>query len=70
MLVDDTHKVDFNSPVGSMVDELTSTESSVHASKTPKLLMTPTDDSFSNIFFPTAIIWKQVDTGFLHIGLI
>ena len=63
-----THWVSFKYPVGSIDEKLTS-ESSVHASKTPKLI--PTDEpSFLIYIFCTAIIWKQVDTGFLHIGLI
>lgn len=46
-----THGVASNSPVNSMDDKLTSTESSVYASKTPKLI--PADDSFfSSIFSP------------------
>ena len=37
-----THRVAFRSPVDLMDDKLTSGESSVHASKTPKLI--PSDD--------------------------
>lgn len=69
-----THWVSFKSPVGSMDDKLTSTEGLVHAQQNSQI------NSywwtlfffffFSNMCFPTAIIWKQVDTGFLHIGLI
>ena len=42
-----THGVAFRSSVSLMDDKLTSAESSVHASETPKLI--PTDDSF--LFF-------------------
>ena len=65
-----THEVSFKSPVSSVDDKLTNTGCSVHANKTPKLV--PTDELlfFLIHFFLSTIIWKQVDTGFLHRGLI
>lgn len=45
-----THGVAFRSSVDLMDDKLTSAQSSVHASKTPKLI--PTDDSFLFSFSP------------------